>query len=642
MSNNTNILSLTEYINNKFNNEIGRRAVETIKQILEKTGHVPSVTTIARGAGFCTYHARLVEGIGVKPIQGHIVDKASGKGDDIHKILGLTSLRLFTDFNYTNIESIVRAASNKLNRYSLLQDRNEEQNIQTASKLLSNLINKLSWFEDILGIKVRDTYPIVEQQLIDYDLRMRGIPDLILEHKEEKKAIVIDWKTNKETPNCYESAQVICYALLEAKRLGYKKEEAIRSICGELKENKITSINILPIIIRPDERLALKPHPIFSDKSGEIRDRYEKFERLIRNVIIMAEHLTTLISNQLRLTGFEVKHTTGSIGQKECNYVRLTPFDLGLPRGNPNNQNKYPCNVCYLKEPCSFYFGHNSGTDDEEYNRSMWRLRFIVFDEKEEQLLPYLALYRIFDIWPYDYVISNLKTGKGFQYTQGFSPRPDDTIPPSIIIYRNEMGRSKTGEIRKRIDVIDNITVKKVSNNLSLILEANRPIRDYENEKGITYIINEGKTVLITIPYPRKDINPLLSINFFGKIDEVSIDNNIVSYTISLPSKILKYQTLVFTQYLDNNNFNDLIMVEMDVDLTRLELNAIDYLQRIINEDTNYTSNEEKDEKERELGVIQDSRLDGIDTDEGKEFEEFLKEIISYSRGADNKDGIQS
>jgi hypothetical protein len=638
-SGNTNILSFKDYIKNKFNNYAGKRAVSAIEQILQKTGHVPLVTTIARGAGFCTYHARLVEGIGVKPIQGHIVDKASGKGDDIHKILGLASLRLFTDFDYTNIEFIVRSASNELKRYSLLQDRNEEQNIQTASKLLSNLINKLSLFEDILEIKVRDTYPIVEQQLIDYDLRMRGIPDLILEHKKEEKAIVIDWKTNRETPNDYESAQVICYALLEAKRLGYEKEDAIRSICGELKENRITSINILPIIIRPDEKLALKPHPIFSDKSDEIRERYEKFERLIRNVIIMAEHLTVLISNQERLTDYKRQSTIGSIGQKECNYVRLTPFDLGLPRGNPNNQDKYPCNTCYLKEPCSFYFGYASGTDDDEYNRKMWRLRFIVFDEKEQQLLPYLAIYNIFNFWSYDEVISNLKAGKGFRYTLGFTPSPDD-IPSSIIISRSERGGRKPKEIRKRIDIIDNIT-PKVINNLSIILKANRPIRNYEYEKAITYIINEGKTVLITIPYPRKDINPLLSINFFGKIDEVSIDNNIVSYTISLPSKVLRYQTLVFTKYLDNNNFNDLIMVEIDVDLTRLELNAIDYLHRIINEDTDYTSSEEKDEKEREKMEMEDSRSAGIDTDEGKEFEEFLKEIIGYSRGSD-KDGIQN
>jgi hypothetical protein len=640
-SGNTNILSFKDYIKNKFNNYAGKRAVRAIEQILQRTGHVPSVTTIARGAGFCTYHARLVEGIGVKPIQGHIVDRASGKGDDIHKILGLASLRLFTDFDYANIGFIVRSASNELKRYSLLQDINEEQNIQTASKLLSNLINKLSLFEDILEIKVRDTYPIVEQQLIDYDLRMRGIPDLILEHKKEEKAIVIDWKTNRETPNDYESAQVICYALLEAKRLGYEKEDAIRSICGELKENRITSINILPIIIRPDEKLALKPHPIFS--SDEIRERYEKFERFIRNVIIMAEHLTVLISNQERLTGVKRGDTTGSIGQKKYNYVRLTPFDLGLPRGNPNNQDKYPCNVCYLKGPCSFYFGHDSGTDDEEYNRKMWRLRFIVFDEKEEQLLPYLAIYKIFNDWSYDDVISNLKAGKGFRYTLGFNPAHDDKIPSSIIISRSEIstnGRINMREIRKRIDIIDNITTR-VSNNLSLILEATRPIRNYEYERAITYIINEGKTVLITIPYPRKDINPLLSINFFGKIDEVSIDNNIVSYTISLPSKVLRYQTLVFTKYLANNNFKDLIMVEIDVDLTRLELNAIDYLHRIINEDTEYTSSEEKDEKEKEQKEIEDSRSAGIDTDEGKEFEEFLKEIIGHTRGSD-KDGIQN
>jgi len=618
--------NLSDYIKRRFNNNEGRKASEVIKTILERSGHIPSATAIARGAGFCTYHARLIEGIGVKPIYNHTVDRASGKGDDTHKILGLASLRLFTDginhIDDNTISSIVKEASNELREHSLIQREQELNSSESqAVEILKIFFKNRERFERILNINIKNTIPIIEQQLIDYELRIRGIPDLILEDKNERKAIVIDWKTSKEYPSYYESAQVICYALLEAKRLSYDIDESIRSILGELNSYGITSINILPVIIRPKESLTLTPHPIFVNEPNKIRDKYVKFAELIRNVIIMAQHLTVLLSNQETITGIKHEDTKGPVDSGiRANYVRLTPPDLNLNRGNPSTQDRYPCNACYLTEPCKFYFGQYPATSDE-YAKTMWHLRFIVFDEKEESLLPYLALYKIFKFWSYNEVINYIKKGKSFQYDFSSNPFYNDREKGKIIIKRdNKYDKyKKDKEIKKRVDVIDNIEPIE-----SLSFRASRKIRDYE--KDFVYVINKDKTVLITIPYPRTNVNPLLSINFFGRIYDISINNSDIIYFIDLPSKVLKYQALLFTKYC-KYDLKDIFMSEVDVDLTKLDLYAIDYIHRRLG-----NSDENENERETEVKIMEESKYTGLDEDEEKEFEEFLKEVIRESR----------
>jgi len=67
---------------------------KTVKRILSTTGHVPVAYNVARGAGFCSYFARMVEAIGVKE---SIPLRISGKGSEIHKILGIASIYVFKD-----------------------------------------------------------------------------------------------------------------------------------------------------------------------------------------------------------------------------------------------------------------------------------------------------------------------------------------------------------------------------------------------------------------------------------------------------------------------------------------------------------------------------------------------------------------
>jgi len=635
-----NSLNISEYIRNKFSNKAGRRAAAVAVEILKKTGHIPVVTTISRGVGFCTYHARLTEAIGAQSLEGHTIDRTCGKGDDIHKILGLASLRLFADnWEGANIEVIIEEASDELRRYSIIRDEATlEKNKTEARKLMDNLLQKIRWFEEITSMKVSEAIPIVEQQLVDYDLRIRGIPDLILESRDEQKAIVIDWKTSRETPKKYEDAQVVCYALLEARRLSCTIDEAVGKITGQLEGGKITSVDILPVIIRANPSLSLKPHPVFS-KPEELQKKYKEFVKLVKNTVLMAQHLTLLLCNQETLTNVKPAETSGPVpwGSGRVNYLRLTPFDLGLYHGDPKTQNKYPCIACYLKDPCKFYFGRPFG-EKEEYESLLWKLRYIVFEKKEEWLIVYLALQRIFDFWSYDDVVNFIKQGKGLEYSVGSNPWTNPKFPGRLIIRRSVWGKEHT--YRYRIDVLDRIMTDNRFRPFSV--EAERAIREHE-EGQLLHVINEGKPVFVALPTyaPHQDTSPLLSVNFFGRIDNVDVDykDRKVRYEIGLPSKVLRYQMLIFSNYITNNLLSnkDVIVVEANVDLTRMELYAIDYLQRELGKKD--VPDEVKPEIEKEVMILESSKLIGVDLDEEIDAKEYLKKIIE---AVAKKDGLQN
>jgi hypothetical protein len=620
----TRFINISDYIKNKFNNEPGRRAAKLAEEILKKTAHIPVVTTIARGVGFCTYHAKLTEAIGAQSLEGHTIDRACGKGDDIHKILGLSSLKFFTG-EIKNIKEIIEESTDELRRHSLIQNEStlEESKIE-SSKLMNNLLQRIGKFEEITGMKVSDAIPIVEQQLVDYELRMRGIPDLILESRNEQKAIVIDWKTSRETPSKYEAAQVVCYALLESRRLSCTKEEAIEKIAGRLERTKITSVDILPVIIRADPSLALKPHPVFS-KPEKLPGDYDEFVKLVSNTILMAQHLTLLLCNQEALTNVKPIETSGPVpwGSGRVNYIRLTPFDIGLYHGDPDTQVKYPCTACYIKDPCKFYYGRPFG-EKEKYESLMWKLRYIMFERKEEQLLIYLALHHIFKFWSYNEVVNMIKQGYGLVYSIGSTPWKKSRSPGRIFV-KGSNGK----EQRYRIDLLDEIITNPTTRPFSI--EGKRAIREYE-DGGSLRVINEGRPVFIALPnYAHQDISPQLSVNCFGRVDKVDIDKDgRVSYEIGLPSKVLKYQMLIFSNYIINKTLpnKDIIIVEANVDLTRMELYAIDYLHRKLGEEGKDKHEDLRSEIEREVTMLENSRWSGVDSDEIMDVEEYLKEIL--------------
>lgn len=631
-----------------------RKAKLALMRSLIVTGHIPAAYSIARGAGYCSFYARLCEAVGASG--GYLRDKIVGKGSDIHKIVGLTALNLFMKHEYDPSSSLLLSrleeVVDELEKERLIREDDEDKLLETIEisyLLLSKLFMSLPQICSALGVNVNNLFPIVEQQFLDYDLHIRGSPDLILEDQKEKKAIVIEWKTSPRPSSLSEKAQVICYALLEAKRLGYGKgkirpgKELINVILGKLVDNGVEGVKVLPVIIRPIQRGELEPHPLLAP-SSKVIERYQKMEKILADVLVEAQHLTMLLTNQERITGTKPDMFLIPLsGRKnvKINILRYTPRQLR--RGKPREQTKYPCAVnegktpiCDLQSACRFYYARDIG-EREEYERILWGLRYQVFDEKERSLLIYKALHHIFEQYSKNEILMKFKSGNGIMFVANFPPSvsfvekifsafQSKLLRGKILIRRviyDHYGTPFTEDVEKKVEILDKVEVEGED------LVGSREIRDYEKDN--LYVINEGIPVFIT---PLDGITPLLSINLFGRVDEIDVENGRVKYIIGIPSKLLNYQKLLFIKILKMNKLfqENLLMVEADVDLTRMDLNALDALQRFLKEtaESNMYSEEMRKEFINEANQIREGleRIYWQEDPDKRSLGELLRKLI--------------
>jgi len=575
------------------------------EQTLRYASHVPLVTNIARGAGFCYYYARIAESIGSRHLREQRVSRISGKGSKVHKLLGIISLRAFS----RGINSVLNSDPQALIDEVLQEEyylnvlelrRGERSEITSiASRLMSNLITNLPLMLSIINVDCNSkVFPIVEQQFVDYHLHMRGVPDLILEFPNEKAAIVIEWKTSRETPLNHEKAQTICYALMEATRLGYRsKDKVIRAIIGEMQEKNgvptITGVKILPVIIRPSQRGRIEPHPSMTPKPDEIRERYRRFKKLVSDVCLMAEHLTLLTADIRMFAPNEgdVERLCSRVLRFNDREVKASIFRI-KPRQifsrTPERRDAFPCVTstgrpfCHYNHeygPCEFYFGRGFGKKTD-FDKAMWSLRFKVFREKERMLLPYRALHELFRSYPVRKFVEKIKDGQGFEWHIGEAPYPSTFIKMQVAVYKR--GKKLTSF---RIDIIDEIQIQEE------VLVGSRSLRRIEASEEVYRVISEGKPVLISV---MDSWTPLLSINVFGRVDEVNVEDDRIRYVIGLPSSALQYSMTIFREYLETypDMKKDLLISEMNVDLLNAELQSIDAMQRALRKELNDENDE--------------------------------------------------
>lgn len=550
------------------------------KEVLNRTGHIPTVTNIARGAGYCTYYARLSETIGIRSFFNYAIDHYSGKGKSIHKILALASIELFPGKpNEIQLkDTIKRVINENENQFSHDKEFSENKDAlaEQAFFLLNTLISNLDLICKKLDVKKEELFPIVEQQIMDYDLHIRGIPDLILESQSKKRAIVVEWKTYGESEMQYEEAQAIAYSLLEASRLGISDPR--QAIIGVPKGNTGV-VDVIPVVIKANIHSQLGPHPfIREDYSIE---SLREYTYLVDDVMLEAEHLTTLLANansfiQGKTNICDIKKTWNG-KELKVNVLRLTPGQLW--KGQPKKQEKWPCRTktgkpfCNLMEPCKFYFGKEVYTQDS-VDKDMWLLRFKVFESKENSLVIYRAIYDIFKIFkdsPFETdAFTHFSNGGGFYYSPGDFPIKKEGIPQVII----------ASEGRFRVECLDEIKIVENPNSTQLICI--RKLRDFEKDEHITFVIPNGRTALLTLS---DSWNPLLSTSVFIKISNINSSENQIEYVLEVPSTILDFQMYLFMKYLRKNTSHGKFMLfEVGVDLTQMELNSIHSLQKSIKE----------------------------------------------------------
>lgn len=612
------------------------------EQILKSTGHIPVSTNIARGAGYCTFYARLSETIGIKKFfSEHSVDYYSGKGIPVHNILGLASLDLFpgipTERDIADkISKVIESEELKLilskNR-TFINKKDETKEL--AIRLMTLFVKNLTDISNLLEVSPDTLEPIVEQQFLDYDLHIRGIPDLILEDKKKGKAIVVDWKTFGGAEMDYEKAQVVAYSLLEASRLGY--DNPYSAVLGKVVESK-PSIDVVPVIVKLSQNAKLGPHPFLSNDFGE--DSLRDFSYMIDDVQLEAEHLTALLANSNSITGGKKTQICDVVKQwggktYNINLLKWTPPQLN--RGHPKTQNTWPCvtknnkRFCNLEGqngPCKFYFGKDLFTNDN-VEKDMWRLRYNVFDTKESSLLVYRGIYDIFKTYRPGAneletdAIKHIQEGKGFFFhVGGYSTKSEEV--PQIVIMKPPPDNS-SGRIR--IDSLDQIIQMDTSHGFQM--RGSRKLRGFELRDGINFVISSGRTALITI---MDSWNPLLSISAFVRINEVQALEDHVEYVLDTPSSILNYQLFLFMKYVERNKDHcHLLMFEVTADLTQMELNSIDALQRRLvlrPGDEPETFYLDRDEIQKEADIEREINEESSDKEELDNLEDTEKEGI--------------
>ena len=387
-----------------------------LSDAINKTSHVVKATTVAWGAGFCIYAARLMTAIGARRIT--ISENIPGKGSNVHKVLSIASLDYLNSWKNGQgvgekaLKSIVEKSIKELDDLIQVRNGNEIEEIKNkVINMLENLINILPDALRSLGINHKlynDLRFYTELELVDYKIHVWGVPDLIIEHPGERKAIVIEWKSDEEAPRETEKYQAYIYAMLEAIRLGYG--ETFNDIVNAIAPDNIGDTKVLPIIIRPN--YAYSDHPLFpiSGRQNTKSASIEELRDRLRRIVITSTYLTLLLMDVDSLLYGDEKHRNKNVitTRNVCvvkrsdrngnpSYVlRMTPTTLLMGGGYPMSQNRYPCTVCpfsdaksALKE-CSFYFG---SFEKDKLDKLMWLYRFKVYRERERDLVMYKALY---------------------------------------------------------------------------------------------------------------------------------------------------------------------------------------------------------------------------------------------------------
>jgi len=351
---------------------------------------------------------------------------------------------------------------------------------------------------------------------------------------------------------------------------------------------------VLPVIIRPSDRSKLLPHPALATNSRDKEGLYERGEKMIRSILTASGFLSLITSNHYKF-GVNIDECKNKQG---LNVLRLTPSWEILPRGKPKEQKKYPCAVknkiiCLLSEECKAYYGQMPDQNRIKVESDLWRIRFNIWDKLEEILYIYRALEYMFLSSGKDWIIDKLRENKGIIVnlntgdidTSG-DPSQFKKVIVNITIHKRDMYKDRVSTDTKSIEKRYDITYDFEFDGPFLKLRRSlNPEVDYSDVDGVPIIraVRPGRTALISL---LDGPTPTTSINFHGRVDEANPDpvNNVFEYVISTPSRVLRYQLEIFKKYLESMDMIEktILIVEADIDLTNIELRAIDAVQRWI------------------------------------------------------------
>jgi len=511
-----------------------------LKEGLRVSSHLVKAASVARAVGRCPFEARLIEIMGASDLAAS-TSVFPGKGQSVHQVLAVAVPRLFVDFVAVRefdkalnaVESYVSNAYDEL-REARVPPLEEEARttrgdavIRSAVKMARVFVQFMRQLDAKQVLDVSEARVRAELQLFDYKMHVRGIPDLVVEEPAKRRAVVVEWKTSLgveggATPSPDEIAQGYVYSIMVAHRLGFKDGAEAVQKCA-----------VFPVVIRDKGRK--NPYSIsrcFNANSTRLSE-----EKILKEIKLAATHLILSMLNLKKVDSSwdreKEKALCGSGGKVVFRYVPEALRNKGYTL-NPHVNTNYPCGSCRLREACKFYLFSKQNPD--EVHQLAWRTRYRIYGVRENALLPF-------------YSIAKMSWVRGF--------------------IRLEWGA--------RADFFERIEVDEEELKAYLI----RSVREEEDRRGVPLTVREGKPVTIFLG----DSDEIIySTSFSGNVDKVLTQGDELRVVVSFEGKFTKLSYFLLRDLLSREEklSRGVVAVESNVDLTHIELMAIDAFQRAV------------------------------------------------------------
>ncbi len=576
--------------------------------ILTKTAHISRATVVAKAIGFCYFNARLTGALGVTGIV--LKEGLPGKGQNLHRIMGLAAADYCNDWEMGKIERIdsyIENAIDELETAGILEIRKEEE----IQSLKNQSLHLLSWFARALP-KLKETLDLKtikclsEVQIIDFKTRIWGVPDLIIEDKEQRKGIVIEWKSYPNVQKV-DVIQSFVYSILEAIRLGYND---LLSLEEAIAPYDISNTKVANLIIRPTGLYSR--HKALSSILGSKIAYYEPdyMRKLIRAILVMAYHFAILVAEPEtyvgsrkaleRVCSIERKYGDKTVKIQVHRYGPKEVFGIKIHRGYPmGRHDKYPCKVCPYSDTnspltetlgfgeCRMYFGKLPGSEKTKFERLLWKFRFNVYKQSERSMLLYKGLHDASNFYgSIKEFIDAAKNGP-LEVDENGDIKILDRESPCFNL-RVNYNNSLRHEAKTVVDIYKIKYIFTATEGLVL----SKPVKEVEVEtrEGLHTLClpRERKPILVSFVEPHVT-SITHAVGLFAriglvampgeKIGQIKCDGNEVCLLITPISPYLRYPFHLFKRYYKALNLDEVIVTEVDADLTYIDLRTLHALQ---------------------------------------------------------------
>ena len=562
-------------------------------ELLESTSHLVKVSSIARGAGVCVFIARLIELMGVRGLYHSVLP---GKGAVVHQLLAVAFPRILRDtvaggLSRNEVPKIARSLVEEV--YRLLENMDalytDNQNVIEEAKndaviMAVNGVEFVTRFACRFGVNLEKASVYTELPLMSYRLHMWGVADVVIEDSESRSALIIEWKSyrgsNERTPriSIEDVLQAYGYALLEADRLGYD------DVLQPVLDNRIGIAVVRPVSSgRAIPYYVVYPREACTASSCWSRD---ELREQIEFMMLLAEHLTLVLASKKKAANrlqmrWDTIETMCSIrtwsGATRPVFNRIPEHPLLRKRmSNPKRRDSsWPCNACPYRDACEYYVFSSTDPEFIDVRRLAWRTRYAIMEIRENALQPYREIR--------DLVISH----GGYDWVRGH-------VKTRILSDGN------------RVDFFDEANVEEDG-----VVLHRRPTR-FEDSEDIIITLREGKPAVVYFNESHV-ADPLLRLGFYGivtdaKYDE-TIDRIIVRLEPASPPSRIYIPLLLDLQQRSPELFRNVLAFEVNVELTHLELLAVDAFERGTYKALEEFEQETLEEAEKTLALI----LGGLD-----------------------------